>query len=432
MSAKKYYIETYGCQMNEADSELVAGLLQKTGYSMTAVPDQADVILVNSCSVRENADRRAIARLSQFKNLKKANPELILGLLGCVAQRDKGKLLAERKYIDLILGPDAYRDLPEILEQCRTPFIDVDLSRTEVYDDLVPFRQSAVNAWISIMRGCNKFCTFCIVPYLRGRERSRSPQSIINEIGKALTDGYREVTLLGQNVNSYHFEEYRFPELLETVAAVPDLHRVRFTSPHPRDVDERMLAVMQSHKNICKQIHLPLQAGSSRVLKLMNRSYNHEHYLKVVEMIRNYLPQAAITTDIIVGFPDESAEDFEQTLAVMQAVRFDAAFMFKYSPRAGTKAAEMPDNVPEEEKARRLKAIIQLQKTHTLESNKALIGTVQEILIDGPSRKNPDEMIGRTDTNKIVVLKEGHPQVGEFCQVKIEKAVGVSLFGKIT
>jgi len=432
MSMKKYYIETYGCQMNAADSELVAGLLQKTGYHATAIPDEADVILVNSCSVRENADRRAIVRLSQFKNLKKTNPELILGLIGCVAQRDKGELLAERQYIDLILGPDTYRDLPAILEQCRTPFIDVNLSRTEVYDDLVPFRQSVVNAWVSIMRGCNKFCTFCIVPYLRGRERSRSPQSITNEIGKALTDGYREVTLLGQNVNSYHFEEYRFPELLETLTTIPDLRRIRFTSPHPRDVDERMLAVMQSHQNICKQIHLPLQAGSSRMLKLMNRSYSLEHYLNVVDMIRRYLPQAAITTDIIVGFPDERPEEFEETLAVMQAVRFDAAFMFKYSPRAGTKAAEMPDNVPEEEKARRLKAIIQLQKTHTLERNKAMVGTVQEILIDGTSRKNPDEMIGRTDTNKIVVIKEGHPAVGEFCQVKIEKAVGVSLFGKIT
>jgi len=431
MSAKTYYIETYGCQMNESDSELVAGLLSKTGYCETKVPEKADVILVNSCSVRENAERRAIARLSQFKNLKRSNPDLILGLIGCVAQRDKGQIIAERKYIDLIVGPDSYRNLPIILEQCRRPFIDVKLSHTEVYDDLVPLRKSVVNAWVSIMRGCDKFCTFCIVPYLRGRERSRSPESIVNEVRKALNDGYREVTLLGQNVNSYHFGEQHFPELLETVAAVPNLRRIRFTSPHPRDVDEKMLAVMQTHANICKQIHLPLQAGSTRVLKLMNRSYDQAHYLKVVEMIRKYLPQVAITTDIIVGFPNESAKDFEETLAVMQMVRFDAAYMFKYSPRAGTKAAKMPDNVPEEEKARRLKEIIQLQKVHTLERNKPMIGSVQEILIDGVSKKNPSEMTGRTDTNKIVVLKEGKPAIGDFCTVKIEKAVGVSLFGKI-
>ncbi|MFH1212969.1 MAG: tRNA (N6-isopentenyl adenosine(37)-C2)-methylthiotransferase MiaB [Candidatus Neomarinimicrobiota bacterium] len=431
MNGKKYYIETYGCQMNEADSELVAGLLQQAHYQPTTVPEDASVILVNSCSVRENADRRAIARLSQFKNLKMNRPDLVLGILGCVAQRDRGKILAERKYIDLVLGPDAYRDLPEILEQCRTPYFDVNLSRTEVYDDLIPFRKSAVNAWVSIMRGCNKFCTFCIVPYLRGRERSRPPDSIVAEIRQALKDGYREVTLLGQNVNSYHFSEYRFPELLRSVASIENLRRIRFTSPHPRDVDEEMLAVMQANPNLCKQIHLPLQAGSSRVLQMMNRSYDQAHYLKVVEMIRKYLPQAAITTDIIVGFPDESATDFEDTLAVMRSVRFDAAFMFKYSPRSGTKAAAMPDNVPEDEKARRLKEVIQLQKNHTLERNKAMIGTVQEILIDGVSKKNPAEMIGRTDTNKIVVLKEGHASIGEFCTVRIEKAIGVSLFGKI-
>ncbi len=431
MSSKKYYIETYGCQMNEADSELVAGLLQQSGYRNTAYPEEADIILVNSCTVRENAERRAIARLSQFKNLKKTNPELMLGLIGCVAQRDRGKLLTERKYIDLIIGPDAYRSLPKVIEKHQTPFIDVRLSRTEVYDDLLPFRQSVVNAWISIMRGCDKFCTFCIVPYVRGRERSRSPESILHEINKALADGYREVTLLGQNVNSYIFGKHRFPDLLDTVAKIPDLRRIRFTSPHPQDVDERMLTVMQSHQNICKHVHLPLQAGSSRVLKLMNRSYDQEHYLKVVKMIRQYLPQASITTDLIVGFPDEKPEDFEQTLKVMQAVRFDAAFMFKYSPRPGTKAARMPDNVPEEEKTQRLEAVIQLQKRHTLERNKASVGTIQEILIDGASKKNPSEMIGRTDTNKIVVIKKGQPRIGEFYQVKITEAAGVSLFGKI-
>ena len=386
MEARKFYIETYGCQMNEADAELVIGLLRGANYQPTAIPEEADLILINSCSVRENAEKRAIARLAQFKSLKKKKPELLLGLIGCVAQRNYDEILTENKFVDLVLGPDSYRNLPEYLNQEQMPIVDVNLSRTEVYDELIPSRNSVVNAWVSIMRGCNKFCTFCIVPYVRGRERSRSPQSIIDEIRQALNDGYREVTLLGQNVNSYHYEAYRFPELLEVVAAVPDLRRIRFTSPHPGDVDEKMLAVMQSHSNICKQIHLPLQAGSSRILKLMNRSYDQVHYLKVVNLIREFLPQVALTTDIIVGFPGETADDFEQTLQVMQTVKFDSAFMFKYSPRPGTKAAKMNDDVPEEEKSRRLKAVIQLQKSHTLERNKALVGTVQEVLIDGTSK----------------------------------------------
>ena len=431
MEARKFYIETYGCQMNEADSELVIGLLRGANYQPTAIPEEADLILINSCSVRENAEKRAIARLTQFKSLKKKKPELLLGLIGCVAQRAHDEILTENKFVDLVLGPDSYRNLPEYLNQEQMPIVDVNLSRTEVYDELIPSRNSVVNAWVSIMRGCNKFCTFCIVPYVRGRERSRSPQSIIDEIRQALNDGYREVTLLGQNVNSYHYGANRFPELLELVAAIPSLRRIRFTSPHPGDVDEKMLAVMQSHSNICKQIHLPLQAGSSRILKLMNRSYDQVHYLKVVNLIREFLPQVALTTDIIVGFPGETADDFEQTLQVMQIVKFDSAFMFKYSPRPGTKAAKMTDDVPEEEKSRRLKAVIQLQKSHTLERNKALVGTVQEVLIDGTSKKNPDEMIGRTESNKIVVIKEGHPKIGEFCNVQIEKAMGVSLFVKI-
>jgi len=417
MEARKFYIETYGCQMNEADSELVIGLLRGANYQPTAIPEEADLILINSCSVRENAEKRAIARLTQFKSLKKKKPELLLGLIGCVAQRAHDEILTENKFVDLVLGPDSYRNLPEYLNQEQMPIVDVNLSRTEVYDELIPSRNSVVNAWVSIMRGCNKFCTFCIVPYVRGRERSRSPQSIIDEIRQALNDGYREVTLLGQNVNSYHYGANRFPELLELVAAIPSLRRIRFTSPHPGDVDEKMLAVMQSHSNICKQIHLPLQAGSSRILKLMNRSYDQVHYLKVVNLIREFLPQVALTTDIIVGFPGETADDFEQTLQVMQIVKFDSAFMFKYSPRPGTKAAKMTDDVPEEEKSRRLKAVIQLQKSHTLERNKALVGTVQEVLIDGTSKKNPDEMIGRTESNKIVVIKEGHPKIGEFCNV---------------
>lgn len=431
MNSGRYYIETYGCQMNAADSELVAGLLEEAHYCATSTPAEADIILVNTCSVRENAERRAMTRLSQFKSLKKQNPDLLLGIIGCVAQRDKGQIRAQKAFIDLVLGPDAYRQLPSVLAEQKRPLVNTRLSRDEVYADLLPFRNSQVNAWISIMRGCDKFCSFCIVPYTRGRERSRPIDSILQEIETAVDEGYPEFTLLGQNVNSYHYQQYRFPDLLETVAQVNGIQRIRFTSPHPEDVDTRMLAVMQKYVNICPHIHLPLQAGSDRVLRNMNRSYTRERYLKLVEDIRSYLPAGAISTDIIVGFPDETEADFRQTLAVMDAVIFDNAFMFQYSPRPGTRAAEMDDDVPGEVKAARLERIIRKQKQHTLQRNRALIGTVQEVLIDGTSKKDESEKVGRTVTNKLVVLKIGDAPIGELVSVKILDAKGVSLFGKI-
>ncbi|MDD5765263.1 MAG: tRNA (N6-isopentenyl adenosine(37)-C2)-methylthiotransferase MiaB [Candidatus Marinimicrobia bacterium] len=431
MKRRKYYIETYGCQMNEADSELVAGLLRGKSYQPTNSPEDADIILVNTCSVRENAERRAIARLSQFKNLKKVNPGLLIGILGCVAQRDKDEVLHKNPFIDIALGPDSYRKLPEAIESVSLPVTGFQLSREEVYNELSPFRSSRVNAWISIMRGCDKFCTYCIVPFTRGRERSRSLSGIVEEVKQAVADGYSEITLLGQNVNSYIYETFRFPELLEAVSAITGLKRIRYTSPHPQDFDDRLLEVMRDHSNICHHIHLPLQSGSTRVLELMKRNYNQAKYLSVVENIRRHMPDCAITTDIIVGFPQETETDFLETLKVMDAVIFDAAYNFKYSPRPGTPAARMIDDVTSGEKSDRLNRVIEKQKRHTLLKNRALVGTMQELLVDNVSRKNPNEKTGRTGTNKIVIIQKGNPEISDVVRVRIEKAIGVSLFGTI-
>ncbi len=431
MTQRKYYIETYGCQMNAADSELVAGLLEEMQLVACSDPSDADLIIVNSCSVRAGADARALARLSQFKSLKAQNPRLRLGLIGCVAQRDKGKIIAQRPYIDFVLGPDSYRQIPTIINDLSTPVVQTHLSCIETYEGLLPRRQKGVNAWIPIMRGCNKFCSFCIVPYVRGRERSRSVDSILQEVKQAVSDGFKEVTLLGQNVNSYQYESYRFADLLDAIARVEGLYRIRYTSPHPADISIYLLEVMRAHKNICKHIHLPLQAGSDRILQAMNRNYTQNHYLQLVETIRKYLLDVAITTDIIVGFPGETESDFLQTVKVMETVIFDAAFMFQYSPRPGTKAAQLVDDVPLAEKQKRLEQIIALQKMHTLQRNQALVGTVQEILIEGNSKKRPGEKIGRTDTNKITIIKNGQAEIGSLVEVRIDKALGVSLFGSV-
>lgn len=431
MVVKKYYIETYGCQMNVADSELIAGLLQQKHYQLTDSPSEADIILVNTCSVRQNAEQRALARLAQLRHYKEQNPELILGLIGCVAQRDRGNIIKEKPFIDLVLGPDTYRQLPEIMEKKKLPLIDVNLSRTETYEDLLPFRQTQVNAWVSIMRGCNKFCSFCIVPYVRGRERSRPVDSIINEIKQAVSEGFQEITLLGQNVNSYQYHEYRFPALLKVVACIEGVQRIRFTSPHPQDVDDQMLQVMSESANICHHLHLPLQAGSFNILRRMNRGYTPEQYLELVRKIRKYLPDCGISTDIIVGFPGETGEDFNETLYIMDQVIFDNAFMFKYSVRPGTAAAKLKDDLTDEEKAERLEQVIKKQKEHTLIRNRALIGSRQLVFIEDFSKKNKQEMIGRTDSNQQVVIKAGETRIGEFVKVEIIDAAGVSLFGII-
>lgn len=417
--------------MNEADSEIVSSIIERYGYSRTMKPEEADLILVNSCTVRENAEKRAIARLAQYKGYKK-DPEVKLGLLGCVPARNKKKLQKEHPFIDIVLGPDSYRKFEEILMQEHYPFLDTDLSKKELYDDILPQRQDELNAWIAIMRGCNQFCSYCIVPYTRGRERSRPFNSIIKAAEEIATKNIPQVTLLGQNVNAYQYEEYSFSDVLEGVAGVQGIRRIRFMSPHPKGFTQKMLKVMRDNDNICNHIHLPLQSGSSKILESMNRTYTKNDYLKLVEQIRKHIPEIALTTDIIVGFPGETDQDFKDTLDVMKKVEFDNAFMFQYSPRPGTYAAKhMEDNIPYKLKNERLQKVIELQHEYTARKNKKLIGQKLEVLVEGTSKKDKNEKIGRTESDKLVIIKAGQGRIGKFAKVKITGTAGVSLFGEI-
>lgn len=431
---KSYYIETYGCQMNVADSELVAGLLQKDGYIQTSNMQEASAIFVNTCAIREHAEAKVHSRLGEYHQIKKQNPDVIIGILGCMAQHLKDDILEHKPYVDIILGPDSYRNLPELLNRkLYNPdqLVDTKLSKYEVYDNLFPSRKDGINAWISIMRGCDKFCSFCIVPFTRGRERSRDIASIVNEAKLAVSDGFVEITLLGQNVNSYTIDGKEFHHLLEAVAQIKGIERIRFTSPHPQDVTEEMLDVMAAHDNICNYIHFPLQAGSNRVLKRMNRTYTKEHFLKMSELIRNKLPAVGISTDIIVGFPGETEEEFQETLDVMNQVKFDSAFTFKYSPRPWTKAAQYTDQVSEEDKQDRLERLIQLQKEHTLFRNQELVGTKQLVLVEKESKRSSMQWAGRTDSNKWVIFDKADAQIKNIVTVDISHAKGVSLHGAI-
>jgi tRNA-2-methylthio-N6-dimethylallyladenosine synthase len=430
----RYYIETYGCQMNVADSELVAGLMERSGYGRTTQPDEAGIIFLNTCAIREKAEETVHHRLEQLGHLKRENPSLLIGLMGCMAKNVSDSLLESKPYLDMVLGPDSYRRIAEFIEERRARndhVVDTKLSRFEVYDDLFPSRQSGVNAWISIMRGCDKFCSFCVVPFTRGRERSRSIPGIVEEAEKAVSEGFSEVTLLGQNVNSYRHEGARFPELLEAVADVPGLRRIRFTSPHPSDVDVRMLEVIASHENICKSIHLPLQAGADRILQRMNRTYTQAEYLQLVEQIRKFLPTCSLSTDLIVGFPGETESEFSETLRVVEQTEYDSAYMFKYSIRPGTKAAEYSDQIPEEMKQERLKQLIVLQKRLTLERNKRHIDKNLEVLVEKESKKSPDQWAGRTDGNQWVIFDKAGAQVNDFVTVHIDSAHGVILKGHL-
>ncbi|MFQ6676347.1 MAG: tRNA (N6-isopentenyl adenosine(37)-C2)-methylthiotransferase MiaB [Fidelibacterota bacterium] len=431
---KQFYLDTYGCQMNVADSELVAGILEREGFVRTFREDRADAIFLNTCAIRDHAEEKIHSRLGTLKKLKERNPGTIIGILGCMAQHMKDDILETKPYVDVVLGPDSYRRIPQVLRRHRyhqTSVVDTRLSRYEVYENLFPSRQEGVNAWISIMRGCDKFCTFCIVPFTRGRERSRPLPSVVREVKQAVESGFVEVTLLGQNVNSYRHGSHRFPELLDAVARVPGVLRIRFTSPHPQDVDDDMLSVMRGHDNICKSIHLPLQAGSNRILRRMNRTYTRESYLALVERIRDTLPGCGLSTDIIVGFPGETREEFEQTLTVMETVRFDAAFTFKYSPRPGTKAAQFSDPVDEIEKQARLEKVVALQRRHTLLRNEKEIGKILNVLVEKESKFSPREWAGRTDTNKWVIFPKGGASVKEVVRVRITDAKGVTLFGRL-
>jgi tRNA-2-methylthio-N6-dimethylallyladenosine synthase len=433
MMKKSYYMETYGCQMNVADSELIEGMLHREGYTSTTEMNKADAIFVNTCAIREHAEDKVHSRLGIFNKVKQDNPGVIIGVLGCMAQNLKDDLLVNKPYVDIILGPDAYRRLPDYLRrnEQKNHIVDTKLSRFEVYGDLFPSRKEGINAWVSIMRGCDKFCTFCIVPFTRGRERSRSLNSIIAEVSQAVSDGFVEITLLGQNVNSYQSTSIRFPQLLEAVAEVEGVQRIRYTSPHPQDVTEELLEVMASHNTICNSIHFPLQSGSDRILKRMNRTYTKDHFLRQVHMMREKIPHIGISTDIIVGFPGETEADFQETLDVMAQVNFDSAFTFKYSARPFTKAVEYEDQIPEEEKQNRLERLIQLQKEHSLANNKKIIGSVQSVLIEKESKKSASHWAGRTDSNKWVIFPKENSVKKETVPVQILETSGISLQGEI-
>lgn len=435
LNGLKYFIETYGCQMNEYDSELVANILGDLGYSKSNKIEEADAIFLNTCAIREKAEETVHNRLNSLAYLKKQNSNLIIGVLGCMAQNLKNEILESKPYVDIILGPDSYRRLPEIIKFKNSNLdhiVDTRLSKYEVYDNLLPKRKDGITAWLSIMRGCDKFCTFCIVPFTRGRERSRTIESVVTETQDIVKKGYKEVTLLGQNVNSYKTSEGDFPVLLDNLAAVEGIERIRYMSPHPRDIDEDLLKIMVKHKNICNQIHLPLQAGSSRILKRMNRTYTKEEFLNLVDLIRNYMPDCGISTDIIVGFPGETDEDFAETMEVASKVEFDSAYMFKFSSRPGTKAAEYTDQISEEIKQQRLETLIDFQHKVTLIKNRKKIGTELEVLIEKVSKKSSDQWSGRTEGNAPVVFnKINKYKIGDLVKIEILDVKGMTLLGSI-
>lgn len=432
--SKSYFIETYGCQMNVADSELVSGLLTREGFLETKDIHTADAIFVNTCAIREHAEDKVHSRLGYYHQIKRKNPKTIIGVLGCMAQNLKEDILESKPFVDIVLGPDSYRRLPEMIRERSNEsshLVDTKLSRFEVYDDMFPSRNKGINAWISIMRGCDKFCTFCIVPFTRGRERSRSVEGIVQEAAQAVSDGFIEVTLLGQNVNSYHHEGQKFHELLDAVAQIQGLKRIRYTSPHPEDMTQDVLNVMAKYDNICNYVHLPLQAGNDEVLNRMNRTYTKDQFLARVNQIRNTLPNVGISTDIIVGFPGENEAEFQETMDVMEVVKFDSAFTFKYSSRPGTKAAEFDDHVPEDEKQHRLERLIEMQQKHTLFRNKAIVGRVEMVLVEKESKRSKKQWAGRTDANKWVVFNKENAKIKDLIPVKIMDARGITLHGEI-
>ncbi|MFC2465529.1 MAG: tRNA (N6-isopentenyl adenosine(37)-C2)-methylthiotransferase MiaB [Bacteroidota bacterium] len=437
--AKKLKIETYGCQMNVADSEVVAAIMLSDGYKMTDNEKEADTIIINTCSVRDNAEQKVISRLQYFNSLRKNNKDLNIGVIGCMAERMQEELL-ERHNIDFVAGPDSYLDLPNLVGAVEKgeKAINIKLSKTETYKDVMPARiGKSILGFVSIMRGCNKFCSYCIVPYTRGRERSREVESIINEVKNLQANGYKEVTLLGQNVDSYLYNDGKgnatdFSQLLEKVAlAVPDM-RIRFTTSYPNDMTDQTLEVIAQYPNICRYIHLPVQSGSNKTLKLMKRKYTREEYLDRIAAIRRILPEASIGTDIFCGFSDESEQDFEDTLSLMREVRFDMAFMFKYSERPGTFAAKhLPDNIPEEVKIHRLNQIIALQNQLSLTSNLNDIGKTFEVLVEGYSKRSRNDFYGRTSQNKVVIFPKNGTKIGDLIDVTIHRATGASLIGEM-
>jgi len=430
----KYYLETYGCQMNVADSEIIQGILKAKKYSSIDSMDKADIIFVNTCAIREHAEEKVHSRLGVFSRIKHNNPDVIIGVLGCMAQHLKDDILDTKPYVDIILGPDSYRKLPELLErkmEDKENIVDTQLSRYEVYDNFFPSRKEGINAWVSIMRGCDKFCTFCIVPFTRGRERSRSINSIVNEVKKAVDEGFIEITLLGQNVNSYKYKNFSFDYLLKEIADISGVERLRYTSPHPEDMTDEVLHVMAHYDNICNAVHFPLQAGSNRILNRMNRTYTRDHFIEKSNRIREILPNCGLSTDIIVGFPGETNSEFEKTLDVMNEVKFDSAFTFKYSPRSGTKAHEYSDQLSEIDKQARLEKVIELQKKHTIIRNKDMIGNIERVLVEKNSKRSTNQWAGRTDSNKWVIFDKENEDIKDIVDILITDAKGISLHGHL-
>ncbi len=438
LNDKKLFIETYGCQMNVADSEVVASIMEMDGFELTDKIMDANAIFVNTCSVRDNAEQKVVQRLKYFQSLKRKNKKLIIGVIGCMAERVKDELITDHG-VNIVVGPDAYLDIPNLINSVETgeKAINVELSKTETYKDVLPTRIGAsISGFVSIMRGCDKFCTYCIVPYTRGRERSRDVESILNEIKDLQSKNYKEVTLLGQTVNSYKYEHdgktIYFPELLSIVAEAAPNMRIRFTTSHPKDMNDETLEVIAKYPNLCRFIHLPVQSGSNKILKLMNRKYTREWYLDRIAAIKRILPDATIGTDIFCGFHDETEEDHQESLSLMREVHFDMAFMFKYSERPGTVAAKrMPDNVPEEVKLRRLAEIIDLQNILSYESNQNDVGKIFEVMVEGFSKRSKEQLFGRTSQSKVVIFPRQGRKIGEFIQVKILSASSATLIGEV-
>lgn len=436
---KKLYIETYGCQMNVADSEVVAAVMQMAGYEMCQDEADADAIFMNTCSVRENAENKIYNRLDTLHAEQKKGRKVILGVLGCMAERVKDDLI-ENHHAQLVAGPDSYLNLPDMIAQAETgnKAIDIALSKTETYRDVVPKRVALakISGFVSIMRGCDNFCHYCIVPYTRGRERSRDVDSILNEVRNLQQQGYKEVTLLGQNVNSYRFvndegQTIDFPQLLRLVAEAVPTMRIRFSTPHPKDMSDATLRVIAEVPNVCRHIHLPIQSGSDKVLKLMNRKYTVEWYLSRVKAIRELVPDCGLSTDIFVGYHGETEADHEESLRIMREVGYDSAFMFKYSERPGTYASKhLPDDVPEDVKIRRLNELIMVQNENSARANHAEVGNIREVLVEGPSKRSREQLCGRTEQNKMVVFDKGNHHIGEYVKVRITGSTSATLFGE--
>ncbi|MBU3659733.1 MAG: tRNA (N6-isopentenyl adenosine(37)-C2)-methylthiotransferase MiaB [Flavobacteriales bacterium] len=448
-SKKKLFIESYGCQMNFSDSEVVASIMKNDGYATTRNVDEADVVLINTCSIRENAETRVRNRLTEFKKKKEDNPELVVGILGCMAERLKKNLLEEEKLVDLVAGPDAYRDLPNLIEEVGTgqKAVNVLLSRDETYADISPVRldQGGISAFVTIMRGCDNMCSFCVVPFTRGRERSRDPHTIVQECRDLFEKGYREVTLLGQNVDSYRWNisskgeikdpsqpTTNFAQLMEMVALVSPELRVRFSTSHPKDMTDDVLEIMAKYENICPYIHLPVQSGNTDCLYRMNRGYSREWYLERIDAIKRIIPDCAISTDIITGFCGETEEEHQDTLSLMDAVQYDFAYMFKYSERPKTLAERrFADDVPDDVKGRRLNEIIEKQLASSLSSNKRQIGTIQKVLIEGKSKRSDEHLCGRTGRNSMVIFPKLDCEKGQYVMVRIDECTSATLMGEI-